>query len=177
MMQPDPKIFFKTFLELGCTNFCSLLAFDSWVMSYLLDDRHSEHFSEEYPIIFKNKFLKNNGKKYYYTNAINIALKNHQIKAVQVLISYIVKYQNNYVSSYLFTNNLPILIEKGIPVSSLIQSEIFNVQFDFDSWPGAHVDDKYCIRAYNGNFFDLREQYRKIFYDFEEMGDANNYKG
>ena len=126
-MQPDPKIFFKTFLELGGTNFCSMLSFDSWVMSYLLNENHDEHFSEEYPIIFRNKYLRKDGKNYYYTNAIDIALKNHQVKAVQVLLAYIEKYQNNFVSSYLFTRNLSSLIEKGIPVSSLLQSKIFNV--------------------------------------------------
>jgi len=62
-------------------------------------------------------------------------------------------------------------------VNTLLKSEIFNVKFDFDKWPGSHIDEKSCIRAYNGNYFQLREEYNKIFYDFEPMGDANNYKG
>ena len=28
-MQPDPRFFYKTFLELGACNFCSILSFDS----------------------------------------------------------------------------------------------------------------------------------------------------
>jgi len=76
-MQPNPQFFFKMFLELGGTNFCSILSFDSWIMNYLLDDSHSEYFSEEYPIIYRNKYIKKSGKDYYYTNSIDIALKHH----------------------------------------------------------------------------------------------------
>lgn len=68
-------------------------------------------------------------------------------------------------------------MEKGIDIHLLLKSNIFNVKFDFDNWPGAHPDQKNCIRAYNGNLFDLRSQYSKIFDDFEPMGDNMNYKG
>jgi hypothetical protein len=156
-MQPDPRFFYKTFLELGGKNLCSMLSFDSQSMSHLLDDKNEIYFSNDYPIIYKNKHLKKDGKNHYYTNAIEIALKNDQVRAITVLINYIVKYQNNFISSYLFMGNLPILIDKGIHVAELLKSKIFNVPFDFDNWPGAHVDDKRCIRAYNGNFFDLRD--------------------
>jgi hypothetical protein len=36
--------------------------------------------------------LKKDGKGHYYTNAIENALKNNQVKAVNLLIAYIVKY-------------------------------------------------------------------------------------
>jgi hypothetical protein len=55
-MQPDPRFFYKTFLELGGANFCSLLSFDSLSMKSLLDEKNKMFFSEEYPIIYKNKF-------------------------------------------------------------------------------------------------------------------------
>ena len=76
-MQPDPRFFYKTFLELGGSNFCSILSFDSLSMKSLLDEKNDKYFSEEYPIIYKNKMLKKDGKTYYYLNAIDIALKNN----------------------------------------------------------------------------------------------------
>lgn len=45
-------------------------------MEYLLHDRNQIYFSEKYPIIYRNKLPKKNGKSFYYTNAIDNALKN-----------------------------------------------------------------------------------------------------
>ena len=45
---------------------------------------------------------KSDGSGHYITNAIDNALNNNQVKAVNLLLDYIVKYQNNFVSSYLF---------------------------------------------------------------------------
>ena len=72
-------------------------------MKFLLSENNDKFFSEEYPIIYKNKMLKKDGRGHHYTNAIENALKNNQVHAVNELIKYIVKYQNNFVSSYLFT--------------------------------------------------------------------------
>lgn len=170
-MQPDPRFFYKTFLELGGANFCSILSFDSMSMDSLLAEENEHYFSEEYPIIYKNKMKKKDGKGHYYTNAIENALKNNQVKAVNLLISYIVKYQNNFVSSYMFLMNIPILMEKGISLHDLFDSKVFSVVFDFDMWPGNHNDDEECIRAYNGSFFDIRTSYHAIFPDFIPLED------
>lgn len=66
--QPQPTVFYKMFLELNGTNLTSLMSFDSRSMQSLLDEKHSNLFSEEYPIFYKNKIDK--GKigqhKYYY---------------------------------------------------------------------------------------------------------------
>ena len=169
--QPDPRFFYKTFLELGGTNFCSILACDSKSMEYLLHDRNQIYFSEKYPIIYRNKLLKKDGKKYYYTNAIENALKNQQINSVGLLIKYIVKYQNTFVSSFLFLRNLPTLLQRGVDLHDLLASRIFDWTFDFDSWPGNHNDDQECIRAYNGSIFDIRESYSKIFPDIIPLQD------
>ena len=56
-------------------------------------------------------------------------------------------------------------------MDKLISSKIFSYYFDFDNWPGNHIDDKNCIRAYKGNFFDLRENYDSIFHDFIPLED------
>ena len=112
---------------------------------------------------------KKNGVDFYYTNAIENALKNNQVHAVNELIRYIVKYQNNFVSSYLFLKLLPVLIEKGIATHDLLASDIFNVVFDFDDWPSNHYNPEDCIRAYNGSYFDVRHSYDIVFPDIVPM--------
>ena len=57
-------------------------------------------------MFYKNKLVKSNNKdKYFYRSAIDMALRNNQVSAVTCITDYIVKYQNNYVSSFLFLNN------------------------------------------------------------------------
>lgn len=90
--QPNPSLFYKTFLELDCANMASILAFDSGSMESLLNSKNTKYFSELFPIIYKNKIAKKDGKNYYYTNAIDIALKNNQVKAVNLIIDYIQKF-------------------------------------------------------------------------------------
>lgn len=58
------------------------------------------------------------------------------------MLEYIIKYQNNFVSSYLFQRILPILLEKGISVENLLKSKIFMINFDFDEWPSTHINDE-----------------------------------
>lgn len=61
-------------------------------MDSLLDRKNEKFFDEKYPVIYKNKFKKKNGRGFYYTNAIDLALKNNQIRAVNCIIKYIIKY-------------------------------------------------------------------------------------
>lgn len=116
----------------------TLLAFDSKCMKSLLSSDNAAYFDEKYPIIYKIKMNKKKGKDFFYTTAIDYALKNNQISAVNTIIEYIVNYQNNFISSFLFTKNLNLLIQKDIPVTNILASNIFNYNFDFDGWPGAH---------------------------------------
>ena len=140
--QPNPGLFYKTFLELSCNNMCSILAFDNASMEYLLNKKNSQWFNKKYPIIFRNKVTKKHETMlYYYTNAIDNALKNNQIKAVNNCIDYIVEFQNNFVSSYIFQKNMAVILSKGIKVSHLFDSKVFYVQFDFDEWPSTHTND------------------------------------
>ena len=55
----------------------SILAFDSGTMLALFAEENSPYFSEQYPVIYKNKIIMSNNENYYYTNAIDIALKNN----------------------------------------------------------------------------------------------------
>ena len=102
-----------------------------------------------------------------YTNAFDIALKNDQVKSVGKLIEYIVKYQNNYVSSYLFHSNLGLLIGMNVNVYPLFESKVFIREFDFDAWPGVHYNDEECVRPYNESLFNMRDHYRTVFPESE----------
>jgi hypothetical protein len=96
-------VFYKSFLELDGTNIVSILAFDSRSMAYILDEKFVDFFDKDYPLFYKNKIQKTNNKdKYFYRSAIDNALRNNQISAISIMLDYIVKYQNNYVSSFLF---------------------------------------------------------------------------
>lgn len=101
-------------------------------MAILLADKNKKHFSQMFPIIYKNQICKKSGRGFYYLSALDIALKTNQVKAVTILIDYIVKYQNNVVSSFLFNRLMIPLIEKGIPIVDILESRIYLVEFDFD---------------------------------------------
>ena len=89
--QPTPTVFYKSFLEFDGANMASILSFDSRSMNHLLDDTNNEHFTDEFPIFYRNKILK--GKdKYYYRSAIDRALRCNQVRAVSLIIKYIVRY-------------------------------------------------------------------------------------
>lgn len=92
------------------------------------------------------------------------------------MIDYISKYQNNYVASYLFRQNLPAMMEKGININKLIcdetwedgeikyhQAHIFKITVDYDEWPANHTNDSYEIRPYNDSFFTLFSKYSDVF--------------
>ena len=84
-----------------------------------------------------------------------------------MIIDYIIKYQNNYVSSYLFLSNLPSIMEKGILIAELLNSEVFSKTFDFDEWPGTHTDSATYLRPYNDSIFRLRYSYPTVFHEPE----------
>ena len=72
------------------------------------------------------------------------------------IIDYIVKYQNNYISSFMFTKNLPLILEKGIPIAHLMASKVFMFEFDYDEWPMTHYNEETVIRSYNYSIFAIR---------------------
>ena len=164
--QPFPSVFYKSFLELDCSNMVSILSFDSRSLKQLLDDKNSQYFQNDYPIFYKNKIQKSNNKdKFFYRTAIDSALRNNQIRAVGYIINYVCKYQNNFVTSYMFIKNIPVLMQKGVEVVSLFNSNIFCYQFDYDEWPSTHTDCEFYMRPYNESIFNLRKSYRKIFHE------------
>lgn len=81
----------------------SYLAFDNRSIKELLDDQNRDYFNDKYPVFYKNE----DG-----TSAIDVALENNQIRSVNLMIDYIVKYQNSFVYAHLFEYNLVELLQK-----------------------------------------------------------------
>jgi ankyrin repeat protein len=97
-MQPTPSIFFKVFLELGIKSMVSYLVFDAKTISCLLDNPENyKYFTSKFPVFYKNE----NG-----STALDIALEHNQIRSVQLMINYIIHFQNSHVFSHLFQNNI-----------------------------------------------------------------------
>lgn len=61
--------------------------------------------------------------------------------------------------------NFQSLMEKGLELSPLLNSEIFRFQFDYDEWPSVHVDKDEYRKPYNESIFQIREHYRSIFHE------------
>jgi hypothetical protein len=75
---------------------------------------------------------------------------------VESIINYIVKYQNNYSSSYLFKKNLPQIMDMGVEVQWLFDSKVFTMEFDYDEWPSTHTNDQDYMRPYNASIYSIR---------------------
>jgi len=96
-------------------------------------------------------------------NSIDIALENNQLRSVSLMIDYIVKNQNTYVYSFLFHKNFVDLVNRGIPVTSLLESRIFNREFDYDEWPSQSPNMLKQLGPYNNSMFKLRFEYPNLF--------------
>jgi hypothetical protein len=72
----------------------SILSFDSRSTKHLLRKEHSGHFNEEFPIFYKNKFLKSKKSEEkqvsFYRSAIDNAILLNQTGAVQAIINHII---------------------------------------------------------------------------------------
>ena len=151
----------------------SILAFDSRSLSILLADKFQNLFSSDYPIFYKNKVDKGKieKQKFCYKNALDTAVNFDQSRACERIITYLTKYQNNFISHYLFQKNLHVLLQKGINITGLLNSKILTYTFDYDQWPSQHTDDNKYLRPYNGSIFDIQFSYDKIFHEkhFEDV--------
>lgn len=145
----------------------SILSFDSRSTKYLLREEHSDQFVEDFPVFYKNKFSKLNksddNQIKFYRSAIDNAVLLNQNAAVQAIINHIIVRQNSFISSFLFMKNLISLVEKGIMIKGLLESDIFSFKFDFDEWPSMHTNQGDFTRPYNGDIFVVRKAYRDVF--------------
>lgn len=91
--QPSPKIFYKTNLDLGLKSLLNYISFDSRSMKLLLSEDNNQCFDDKYPLFYKNE------KGF---SDIDLALERNQIRSVNLMINYVVNYQNHYSFSNLF---------------------------------------------------------------------------
>lgn len=91
-MQPNPKFFYKSFLEFDGANLLSMLAFDSGSMEALLSEENEKFFDPLYPVIYKNKITKKSGKGSYISSAIDNALRANQVRGLTLILEYIIKF-------------------------------------------------------------------------------------
>ena len=136
---PDSRILFRSYLELDMANIVSILSFDSETVKALLSPQNIEMINHKYPIFYKicNKINNKNTVSLEYTTAVDIALENNQMQALKLIVEYIVKYQNNYVYSFLFESNFTMLLEKDIYLKDILNSNIIchDLEFDENEWP------------------------------------------
>ena len=124
-MQSDPRFFYKSYLELDCSNMVSILSFDTHYIKNLLNEENQKFFDNKFPIIYAIKMKSQKHRGFEYTNAVEVALKRNQLEGVKFLLDYIVKYQNNFISSFLLNECFPNLLRLGINLENLFSSNVF----------------------------------------------------
>lgn len=124
-MQPSPEVFFKINLELGLQTMIPFLAFDQRSIRELLSQKNEHLFSIQFPLFYKNQ---------KGISAVDVALKHNLINSANLMVDYIIRYQNNFVYSFLFKNNLVEMINKGVRMYGLLNSSIMNTNFTYDEW-------------------------------------------
>ena len=152
--QPTPSFFFKTFLELDKKCMIQSISFDSKSIEYLLSENNKDFFDKEFPIFFKN----DDGR-----SAIDLALKYNQIQSVNLMIKYMIMFQNEFVYAHLFRDNLLVLIDKGVKMSELLNSSILSHIISYTEWPDNHKNTERMMAPYNGDLFKIRQNYVTVF--------------
>lgn len=96
--------------------------------------------------------------------AIDIALENNQMRSLSLIIQYIIDYQNSSVFKFLFEESLIYLLEKGIKLTPLLNSQIFIYEFESEDWPKVTTIGDEIVAPYNGSLFHMRDKYKEIFH-------------
>ena len=79
------------------------------------------------------------------------------------MLRYICKYQDTYVYAHLFHANLIEMMDKGVQMTRLLASGIYNYTFDYDEWPGISTNTVRLLKPYNESIFKLRYKYPEVF--------------
>lgn len=79
------------------------------------------------------------------------------------MIDYVVEYQNSYYYCHLFNYNAVELINKGVVLTNLFNSKIFNHTFDYDEWPSTNGDTAKMMAPFNDSMFKLRSHYKDVY--------------
>ena len=74
-------------------------------------------------------------------------------------------HQNSFVHFYIFQSTFKILLDKGIHLTDLQNSDIFSHKLEYDNheWPQTHTNKETMIRGFNGSIFELRNMYLDVF--------------
>lgn len=152
--QGSPAVFFKVLIELNIKSMLAYLAFDYRSIKSLLDTKNEEFFSKDFPLFYKDENQQ---------SALDVALDNNLNTSVSLMIEYLVKYQNSNVYSILFTKSLIKLINAGIPVFDLLNSQIMHLNFEFDTWQAESTQNDKVIVPYNESMLKLRYKYPSVF--------------
>lgn len=119
----------------------SILSFDTRCIEALLHDKNERFFNLKYPMFYK---LNDNRERLqnhqlqdikYFKSAIDIAFFNNQLPGLNKILAFIIKYQNNFMHSYLFKDNLIQLLLQNVNVVPLMESNILMMQFSNEEWP------------------------------------------
>ena len=119
-----------------------------------MDDKNRKFFDSDFPVFYKNE---------KGMSAIDTALEKNQIRSVNLMIDYIVEYQNSYFYGHLFNYNVIELINKGVKMTPLFKSKVFNHTFDFDEWPSTNSNTIKAMAPFNESMFKLRHYYQDVF--------------
>ena len=92
------------------------------------------------------------------------------------MVDYICDFQDSYVYSHLFENNLVDLVNKGVKMERLFNSKIFQHTFDFDEWPATNSDTSKVLKPYNKSIFKLRYEYSNCFSDIWKRDEEKEKK-
>lgn len=65
----------------------------------------------------------------------------------------------------LFKYNFVELVQKEVTLKPLLESSIFNLNYETQEWPATSVNTKLVRAPYNQSIFKLREMYHSIFPD------------
>ena len=97
---------------------------------------------------------------------------------MSTIVEYITKYQNKWGFANLFYNNLVLLLEKGVELKPLFESEVFFLPIQYQEWQSSQpkCDDMKCLNSYDGSIFDLRHEYKNIFGENQNYTDDDKKK-
>jgi hypothetical protein len=87
-LQPNPRLFQRSFMELDQSNMIQILSFESRIITCLLEDFDDSMFDTKTPMFYKMRH--NIDGRSVVRSALDLALENNQIKAVNAIIKYIV---------------------------------------------------------------------------------------
>ena len=94
---------------------------------------------------------------------IDVALENNLINSVNQMLDYMVVHQNSYVYAFIIEGILVEMINKGVTMRKLLNSNIIMTRFDYDEWPSLHSDTNKVIAGYDKSVFKMRYEYSNVF--------------